>query len=54
MSHITSAMVVVFQAMITRKKIPERIEGIINAVGLAILFTFMIVILFKDAFMLIF
>jgi regulator of sigma E protease len=40
--------------MITRKKIPERIEGIINAVGLAILFTFMIVILFKDAFMLIF
>ena len=40
--------------MITRKKIPANVEGIINAVGLAILFTLMIVILFKDAFMLIF
>ena len=40
--------------MVTRKKIPDRIEGIINAVGLAILFTLMIVILFKDTFMLIF
>ena len=40
--------------MITRKKIPERIEGMINAIGLAILFAFMIIILFKDAFTLIF
>ena len=40
--------------MITRKKIPAKIEAIINTVGLMILFTLMIVILFKDAFMLIF
>ena len=40
--------------MITRKKIPANIEGIINTVGLSILFVLMIVILFKDAFMLIF
>ena len=40
--------------MITRKKIPEKIEGIINAIGLAILFTFMIIVLFKDTFALIF
>ena len=40
--------------MVTRKKIPPNIEGIINAIGLAILFTLMIVILFKDTFMLIF
>lgn len=40
--------------MITRKKIPAKIEGIINAVGLAILFTFMIIVLFKDTFSLIF
>lgn len=40
--------------MITRKKIPARIEGVINAVGLMILFALMIVILFKDTFMLIF
>ena len=40
--------------MITRKKIPARIEGMINAIGLMILFALMIVILFKDTFMLIF
>ena len=40
--------------MITRKKIPAKIEGVINAVGLMILFALMIVILFKDTFMLIF
>ena len=40
--------------MITKKKIPANIEGMINAIGLAILFAFMIIILFKDAFMLIF
>lgn len=40
--------------MITRKKIPAKIEGIINTVGLLILFTLMIVILFKDTFALIF
>ena len=40
--------------MVTRKKIPPNIEGIINAIGLAILFTLMIVILFTDTFRLIF
>ena len=40
--------------MITRKKIPARIEGLINTIGFTILFAFMIFILFKDAFALIF
>lgn len=40
--------------MVTRKKIPAKIEGMINAIGLAILFVFMIIILFKDTFTLIF
>ena len=47
-------LITILIEMITRKKIPAKIEGIINAVGLAILFTFMIIILFKDTFALIF
>jgi len=37
-----------------RKKIPAKIEGMINSIGLAILFIFMIIVLFKDTFSLIF
>ena len=44
----------IFIEMITRKKIPPKIEGMINGIGLLILFALMIVILFKDTFMLIF
>lgn len=40
--------------MVTRKKIPARIEAIINSIGLAILFTLMIIVLFKDTISLIF
>ncbi len=47
-------LITILIEMITRKKIPARIEGIINAVGLAILFTFMIIVLLKDTFALIF
>ena len=47
-------LITILIEMITRKKIPAKIEGIINAIGLAILFTFMIIVLFKDVFALIF
>lgn len=47
-------LITIIIEMITRKKIPTRIEGMINAIGLAILFVFMIIVLFKDVFMLIF
>ena len=47
-------LLTIFIEMVTRKKIPAKIEGIINAVGFAILFTFMIIVLFKDAISLIF
>ena len=47
-------LITILIEMITRKKIPAKIEGIINAVGLAILFTFMIIVLFKDTISLIF
>lgn len=40
--------------MITRKKLPAKVEGVINGIGLMILFTLMILILFKDTFSLIF
>ena len=47
-------LITILIEMITRKKIPAKIEGIINSVGLAILFVFMIIVLFKDTFALIF
>ena len=47
-------LVTILIEMITRKKIPAKIEGMINGIGLAILFIFMIIVLFKDAFSLIF
>ena len=47
-------LVTILIEMITRKKIPAKVEGMINAIGLLILFALMIVILFKDTFMLIF
>ena len=47
-------MLTILIEMITRKKIPPNVEGVINAIGLAILFTFMIIVLFKDTFALIF
>ena len=40
--------------MITRKKIPPKVEAMITGIGIMILFAFMILILFKDTFMLIF
>ena len=39
---------------ITKKKIPEKVEGYINAVGFAILIIFMIIVAFKDVFTIIF
>ena len=47
-------LLTIFIEMVSGKKLPAKIEGIINAVGLAILFTLMIIILFKDTFALIF
>lgn len=47
-------LITILIEMITRKKLPAKIEGMINAIGLAILFTFMIIVLFKDVFALIF
>lgn len=40
--------------MVTRRKIPAKIEGMINAIGLMLLLGLMIVILFKDTLALIF
>ncbi|MBE6731974.1 MAG: site-2 protease family protein [Ruminococcaceae bacterium] len=40
--------------LITRKKIPEKVEGYINAAGFAILILLMIVVAFKDVFTIIF
>lgn len=36
--------------MVTRKRLPAKVEGIINAVGFAILMTFMLVVMVKDIF----
>ena len=47
-------LITILIEMVTRKKIPAKIEGMINAIGLAILFTFMIIVLFKDTISLIF
>ena len=40
--------------MITRKKLPAKVEGIINAVGLALLLGLSVIIMVKDLFQLIF
>lgn len=47
-------LITILIEMVTRKKIPAKIEGMINAIGLVILFTFMIIVLFKDTISLIF
>lgn len=47
-------LITILIEMITRKKIPPKIEGIINGAGLAILFVFMIIVLLKDTISLIF
>jgi regulator of sigma E protease len=36
--------------IITRKKLPAKVEGIINAAGFAILMTFMLIVMIKDIF----
>ena len=36
--------------MVTRKRLPAKVEGIINAAGFAILMTFMLVVMVKDIF----
>ena len=41
-------------SLVIRRPIPERVEGIIHAVGLAILFGFMLFITGKDIFQMIF
>ena len=46
-------VVLAFEA-ITKKKMPNKVKNIVALVGLAILFTLMIVLLFKDAFTYIF
>ena len=40
--------------LITKKKIPEKVEGYINAAGFAILIVIMIIVAFKDVFTIIF
>ena len=45
-------MITTLAEMITRKKIPAKIEATINAVGLAILLGFSVIILIKDVIML--
>ena len=47
-------LITILIEMITRKKIPAKIEAMINSIGLAILFIFMIIVLFKDTISLIF
>ena len=46
-------LVVILIEMITRKKVPPKIEAIINSAGLIILFSLMILVLFKDTISLI-
>jgi len=45
-------LVTVLLEMITRKKIPAKIEGLINGVGLAVLLLLSFIIMIKDIFML--
>ena len=47
-------LLTIFIEMITGKKLPPRLENIINAVGLILLLTLSVVIMFKDVFQLIF
>ena len=39
--------------MITRNKVPVKIEGIVNAIGLAVLLLFSLVVMIKDVIQLI-
>ena len=41
-------IVMILAEMITRKKIPARVEAVINGVGLALLLLLSVVIMFKD------
>jgi regulator of sigma E protease len=47
-------LITILVEMVSGKKIPTKIEGIINTVGITILFALMILILFKDTISLIF
>ena len=47
-------LLAIFIEMVTRKKIPAKIEGMINGIGLMILFALMILVLFKDVLALLF
>ena len=47
-------LITILIEMVSGKKIPAKIEGIINTVGITILFALMILILFKDTISLIF
>ena len=47
-------LVTILIEMITRKRVPPKVEGIINGVGLALLLTLSAIILVKDVFQLIF
>ena len=47
-------LITILIEMISRKKIPAKVEGMINGIGLAILFAVMILVLFKDVITLIF
>ena len=43
-------LIVIIAEMITRKKMPARIENMINGIGLAVLLLLSFVILIKDVF----
>ena len=47
-------LITILIEMITRKKIPAKVEAMINGIGITILFALMILILFKDVFALLF
>lgn len=47
-------LITILIEMVTRKKIPAKIEGMINGIGFIILLTLMVLVLFKDTFTLIF
>ena len=51
LSHIAldgGRIVMILAEMITRKKIPAKVEAVINGVGLALLLLLSVVIMFKD------
>ena len=47
-------LLTIFVEMVTGKKLPAKVEAMINGIGITILFALMILILFKDTFSLIF